>query len=411
MHWSMDIVHVGSGSMTDLGRKRAKGKGAPVAADRLGIVLEEYVDMCVQSGCKAFAVGKYVSLKMNGTADAPSLVVMAPVLKALFGEAPVGIVNRETLKAALLNLLAKKPFIYTGKQAKDDWADVLANSLRVAMAHCRLMKLITGRFEQRTKGLSGEDKKILLEVLAMYKPEAGSGIEDTQGQDSQEAQEATEVPTRVLKKVATDDLDFESMTQGLGEHELAKGQVRRPKKKQKTVNMAKLLVDALSADPVDPRLKQVIKKKPASCVAKVATTRTTDDEEPELPEEEEEEEEGDGFNEEGEEENEEGFEGEEEEEEDTGLDEEEAEEEPQEPEGTVEDRGIATSRMLRVTKANKRTYITEKLDDDKWHLVVEVSENMSGQHAQIIETIKRAIEEENLDKKGALKLRAQILGQ
>ena len=67
--------------------------------------------------------------------------------------------------------------------------------------------------------------------------------------------------------------------------------------------------------------------------------------------------------------------------------------------------------MLRVTKANKRTYITEKLDDGKWHLVVEVSENMSGQHAQIIETIKRAIEEENLDKKGALKLRAQILGQ
>jgi len=384
--------------MTDLGRKRAKGKGAPVPADGLGIVLEEY--------------GKYVSLKMNGTADAPSLVVMAPVLKALFGEAPVGILNRETLKAALLNLLAKKPFIYTGKQVKDDWADLLANSLRVAMAHCRLMKLIPGRFEQRAKCLSAEDKKILLEVLAMYKPGAGSGTEDSQGQDSQEAHEATEVPTRVLKKVATDDLDFETMTEGCGELELAKGQVGRPKKKQKTVNMAKLLVDALSADPVDPRLKQVIKKKPATCVAKLATTRTTDDEEPELPEEEEEEEEGDGFNEEGEEENEEGFEGEEEEEEeDTGLDEEEAEEEPKEPEGNGDERGIATSRMLRVTKANKRTYITEKMDDGKWHLVVEVSENMSGQHAQIIETIKRAIEEYNLDKKGALKLRAQILGQ
>jgi len=125
----LDIVHVGSGSMTDVGRKRAKGTGAPVPADRLGIVLEEYVDKCVQSGRKAFALGKYVSLKMNGTADAPSLVVMAPVLKALFGEAPGGIVNRETLKAALLNLLAKKPFIYTEKQAKDDCADLMAKSL------------------------------------------------------------------------------------------------------------------------------------------------------------------------------------------------------------------------------------------------------------------------------------------
>ena len=174
------------------------------------------------------------------------------------------------------------------------------------------------------------------------------------------------------------------------------------------MNLPKLLVDALSADPVDPRLKQVIKKKPASCVAKVATTRTTDDdEEPEW--EEEEEEAGDVDNEEGEdEENEQGFEGEEEE--DAGLDDEEGEEERQEPQ-EGEETGIATSRMLRVTKANKRTYITEKLDDGKWHLVVEVSENMSGQHAQIIETIKRAIEEENLDKKGALKLRAQILGQ
>jgi heat shock protein 5 len=59
----------------------------------------------------------------------------------------------------LLNLVAKKPFIYTGQQDKDKWSDYLANALRVAMAHCRLMKQVPSRFEQITKGLSAEDKK------------------------------------------------------------------------------------------------------------------------------------------------------------------------------------------------------------------------------------------------------------
>jgi len=261
----------------NMGKKRARAPGAPVPPDKLGAVVEAYVETCLCTGDKPFQLGEYAKLKMNSSADAKSLVTMAPLLKDLFHWAhPTGVVNSTPLKAALLAVVFKKPFVYSGGSAKDDWADFVSNALRVAMAHCRLMKNVPNRFAQRCSGLTEEERQILADVLAECKPELAMEAGDSQAMgssdagDSQVAEEA-EPPPRTLKRVATDDLDFRFDAQLLGAKVGGKQRVETSGgrlKRTKALDVAKLLVDALSADPVDPRLKQIICQKPASAVTK-----------------------------------------------------------------------------------------------------------------------------------------------
>jgi len=67
--------------------------------------------------------------------------------------------------------------------------------------------------------------------------------------------------------------------------------------------------------------------------------------------------------------------------------------------------------QIYITKATGRTYIQEKLATGKLRLMVQVTEGQARDHRQIIETIARAIEQENLDRDGALRLRDSIVGK
>jgi hypothetical protein len=68
-------------------------------------------------------------------------------------------------------------------------------------------------------------------------------------------------------------------------------------------------------------------------------------------------------------------------------------------------------RCLRITKAKGRTYLQEKDGMGKLRLVVEVSEAKTMNHAEVIETIYKALMKDiNMGKAEALAMRREICG-
>ena len=131
------------------------------------------------------------------------------------------------------------------------------------MGHCRLMVQQPKKFEQRAIFLSCEEKAKLKELLALYRqPKLGQAFVDSQ--DTEDSGRTV----RRLRKVDTDDLDF-SWPNGSGGSPPKKKanaqQVPREATAQRQATAqaqltrhiaASCLIEALSADPVNPALKQ-----------------------------------------------------------------------------------------------------------------------------------------------------------
>jgi hypothetical protein len=150
-------------------KKRAKG--APVPPERWLPLLTTYADQCFQQCQPAFPLGENATLKLGNAAHGPSLVALAPLLEAVFKEAPTGVVNHVALKSALTQLVTSRPPLYKGDKKPEDWADYMATALRTAMAHCRIMVQIPARFEQRTRSLTPEQRDTLKRAVALYQPD------------------------------------------------------------------------------------------------------------------------------------------------------------------------------------------------------------------------------------------------
>ena len=240
------------------------------------------------------------------------------------------------------------------------------------------------------------------ELLALYKqPKLGQVFVDSQDTEDSGG------TVRRLRKVDTDDLGFSWPNGNGGSPPKKKANVQQaPMQKEATVQKhatvqaqlarhiaASCLIEALSADPVNPASKQTLKKKPAGALRKRPATTSqpkeeavAEDEQEEAEEEEGVEEEADKEDQEAEEEEEEAQEEEEEAEEgEEGEDEEEGHEVAEEGEegkgkedeevvakGEAEEQAIA--RQVRITMAMNRTYIQEKDYGGAWRLIVEVSE-------------------------------------
>jgi hypothetical protein len=191
--------------------------------------------------------------------------------------------------------------------------------------------------------------------------------------------------------------------------------------------MARWLVEALSASPVSAKRKMPVKKKPASAHGKgskktrvqVAKTKVeeaeVEEEEAEVEVEEEDVEEGPqeeeelecDVEEEAEEEPEASANEEAEEEAETEKEREEAVPQVHKKPAIGDDSG---HKKIYITNASGRTYIQEKLPNGKLRLMVQVTEAQARDHQQIIKTIARAIQMEDLDRDGALRLRDSIVG-
>ena len=65
-------------------------------------------------------------------------------------------------------------------------------------------------------------------------------------------------------------------------------------------------------------------------------------------------------------------------------------------------------RKVYITNATGRTYIQKRVANGKLRFMVQVTEAQARDHQQIIKTITRAIQQENLDRDGAPRLRIPL---
>ena len=346
---------------------------------------------------------------------------MLHLLKMMFTRAPGGIVNYAKLCSVLQCLVRKWPHLNSTSKAADQWASGLAQAIRCAMGHCRVMVQQPARFEQRAKLLSSEAKEQLKELLALYQPKPGEVFVEPQGTEDSGG------TVRQLRKVDTDDLDFSWPNISGGSPPKKKANVQQaPLQKEATVQRqataqaqltrhvtASCLIEALSADPVHPALKQTLKKQPSGAVHKRPAKTSQPKEEAVTKEEQGEAEEAEGVEKEADKEEEEP----EEEEEEVQEEEEEAEEgekgeeeEEGEEEAEEEAEKQTTERHVRITRAMTKTYIQEKDDQGVWRLIVQLTEKASGKHREVFQTIHHAmLANRGIGEEQALAMRKDIL--
>ena len=411
------------------GQQRGKRVGGGVPLDNWARALSDYVQECIDSGIAPFPIGGYVHIPSAHGACMQSVLSMFQLLKMMFTRAPEGVVNYTKLCSVLEWLVGKWPELNSTSKAADQWAAALAQGIRSAMGHCRLMVQRPKKFEQRARFLSCEEKAKLKELLALYKqPKPGEvfvkspDTEDSGGR------------VRQLGKVDSDDVFFSWPNGGGGSPAKKKANVQQaPVQKEATLQRqakveaqltghitASCLIEALSADPVNPALKQALQKKPASVVQRRPAKTNQQKEEAVTEEEQEEAEEKKGLEEEADEEEEA------EEEEDAQEKEKEAEEEEEEAdereegeeeedaegkkEAKEEAEETATARRVRLKWAMKRSYILEMDYEGIWRQVVEVRENQSENHKGIIRAIYNAMKQDmGFGKEQALAMRLDIL--
>ena len=249
-------------------RKKPVGDGVPI--DSWAQCMSQYVEECIGRGIAPFPIGSYVHIRSAHAACMQSVMSMLQLLKMMFSRAPEGIVNYTKLCSVLEWLLGKWPELNSTGKAPDQWAAALAQGIRCAMGHCRLMVQQPKKFEQRARFMSCEEKDKLKELLALYK-------QPTPGEvfvDSQDTEDSGRI-VRELRKVDTDDLDFSWPHGTGGSPPKKKANVQQvPMQKEGSVEeqataqvqlarhiTASCLIEALSADPVNPALKQALQKK------------------------------------------------------------------------------------------------------------------------------------------------------
>ena len=394
-------------------RRKPVGDGVPSAC--WAQCLNGHVQECLASDVAPFPIGAYAQIRRSQGAYLQSVLSTHHLLKTMFTRAPGGIVNYTKLCLGLEVLVSKWPQLNSTTKPADQWASGLAQSIRCAMGHCRLMVQQPKKFEQRSKLLSSEAKQQLKELLALYKePKIGEVFVD-----SQDAEDCGGT-VRQLRQVDTDDLDFSWPGITGGSPPKKKANVHQvPMQKEATVQKqapaqvqltrhftASCLIEALSGEPVHPALKQTLQQKPAGAVQKRPAHANQQKEEAvakaeqaEAEEEEGVEEEADRQEAEAEDEEDGAEEGE------KGDEEEEGEEEAEEEAGEQ-----ATGRQVRMTRARNRTYIQEKDQGGTWRLIVQVTEKASEKHREVVQRILSAMKQDMaIGKEQALALKSAML--
>ena len=185
------------------GPSRGKRVGDGVPIDSWEQCLSDHVQECIDCGIAPFPIGSYVHIRSAHAACMQSVMSMVQLLKMMFTRAPEGIVNNKKLCSVLEWLVGKWPELNSTSKAADQWASGLAEAIRCAMGHCRVLAKQPRKFEQRARFLGCEEKDKLQELLALYKqPKPGEVFVDSQDTEDSGG------TVRRLRKVDTDDLDF-----------------------------------------------------------------------------------------------------------------------------------------------------------------------------------------------------------
>ena len=155
-------------------------------------------------------MGHMPLIKLGHSACPKSLLGMLGLLKLMFTMAPSGIVNQTDLALVFERLGRKWPDLNGTSKTLNTWAWAMAQSLKIAMAHVRKLAQQPKRFDQRAKGMTPEEKQALKDLVAMYKKPEESFVDSFESQDLED-------PPRKLRKVDTDEMDFQALCDDLGE--------------------------------------------------------------------------------------------------------------------------------------------------------------------------------------------------
>ena len=150
------------------GQKGRRPPGEHLPIDSLGEVMEEIVASQIAKGAVVFALGSHASINLGHSACPKSLLGMLGLLKLMFTMAPSGLVNYTALAFVFDRLGRKWPDLNGTSKTLKTWAGAVAQTLRIAMAHVRRLAQQPKRFDQRSTGMSPEEKQALKDLVAMY---------------------------------------------------------------------------------------------------------------------------------------------------------------------------------------------------------------------------------------------------
>jgi hypothetical protein len=123
------------------------GDGVPI--ESRAQCLSAHVQECIDSDAAPFPIGSYVHIGKGHGACMQSVLSMHRLLKMRLATAPEGTVNYTKLCSVLECPVRKWPQLNSTGKAADHWAAGLAQAIRCAMGHCRVMVQQPRKFEQR----------------------------------------------------------------------------------------------------------------------------------------------------------------------------------------------------------------------------------------------------------------------
>jgi hypothetical protein len=385
---------------------KGRRPGDGVSLDTWVTVLLAYVDQCIATGEQPFKLGSYATLSVNNAVCFTSILAMETLLKVLLATAPGAVLNAVKIEKALFSLIGKKPMLLGKTRSASQWAEFVGRQIKVVLAHMRQLKRGHRKVMKRARTLPTQELHKLEELVEMVMDEEGEGDTDGCGTEleSQDPHCDSEPPepkkTRVLRAVATEELDF-------------RVELEQPVAKEQCVDMNKsttsssssltpsLLIKALMAEPVSAKVKTKAKvlltPKPldnsgvTKVKAKIGKTKKV------LKTLKLKKQSRVAKNINGGEDNE-----------DKGP----GKDQNTEQEVGSKEKTQTNKRIFKVTKAKGRTYLQEKDDLGTWRLIVEVTEKKTMNHVNVVEAIAAAMtKDNNMSKAAALAMRTEICEQ
>ena len=113
---------------------------------------------CIDAGIAPFPIGRHAHIGKGHGACMQSVLSMLHLVKMMLTMAPDGTVNYTKLCSVLECLVRKLPQLNSTSKAPGQWASGLAQAIRCAMGHCKIMAQQPKRFEQSARFLSCEER-------------------------------------------------------------------------------------------------------------------------------------------------------------------------------------------------------------------------------------------------------------
>ena len=157
---------------------------------------------------KPFDLSSYAQIDIPGTPNGAALAQLKSLLSALLDCCPGAVINHRPLAAALVSLAQKDRSLVPQSISTEDWANTVAQKVRVALAHVRRLRQQSALLLRIARSLTAAQSKSVSDLVAQYQPQAGMPAEDQQADGQQQADEEDPPPEPESAETARGLPDF-----------------------------------------------------------------------------------------------------------------------------------------------------------------------------------------------------------